>query len=138
MARVQEIRYGIEITKPFSKEMYDHNDRVSIEMKSNIKGAIEEAFRRAAGLIAADGGMEKGEEDLQEISRAICGYGFGDGYELADIVTETLYDLDNIANWSIHQEYGWLYKNGFVPEIEKGMVGFTAFDIYFSTDGYNN
>ena len=138
MARVQEIRYGIEITKPFSKEMYDHNDRVAIEMKSNIKDAIQEAFSRAAGLVAANGGIEKGEEDLQEISRAICGYGFGSGYELADIVHETLYDLDNIANWSIHKEYGWLYKNGFVPAVEKGMIGFTSFDIYFSTDGYNN
>ena len=28
--------YGIEITKPFSKEMYDHNDMVAKEMKENI------------------------------------------------------------------------------------------------------
>ena len=27
-----EIKYGIEITKPFSKEMYDHNNKVSQEM----------------------------------------------------------------------------------------------------------
>ena len=28
--------YGIEITKPFSKEMYDHNDMVAKEMRKNI------------------------------------------------------------------------------------------------------
>ena len=28
--------YGIEITKPFSKEMYDHNDMVAKEMRLNI------------------------------------------------------------------------------------------------------
>ena len=31
-----EIKYGIEITKPHSKEMYDHNDMVSSLMKKNI------------------------------------------------------------------------------------------------------
>ena len=66
MTKVLEVRYGIEISKPFSKEMYDHNDRVSIEMKSNVKDAIQEAFSRAAGLVAANGGIEKGEEDLEE------------------------------------------------------------------------
>ena len=132
MAKVLEVRYGIEISKPFSKEMYDHNDRVSIEMKSNVKDAIQEAFCRAAGLVAANGGIEKGEEDLEEISKAICGYGFGSGYELADIVHETLYDLDNIANWAIHEEYGWLYSKGLVPALSQGMVGFNTSHIYFN------
>ena len=31
-----KVQYGIEITKPWSKEMYDHNDIVSEEMKKNI------------------------------------------------------------------------------------------------------
>ena len=132
MTKVLEVRYGIEISKPFSKEMYDHNDRVSIEMKSNVKDAIQEAFSRAAGLVAANGGIEKGEEDLEEISKAICGYGFGSGYELADIVHETLYDLDNIANWAIHEEYGWLYSKGLVPALAQGMIGFTTSHIYFN------
>ena len=30
-------KYGIKITKPWSREMYDHNDIVSEEMKKNIK-----------------------------------------------------------------------------------------------------
>ena len=39
MARAKkpnEVKYGIEITKPHSQEMYDHNDMVSAEMKANI------------------------------------------------------------------------------------------------------
>ena len=39
MARAKkpaEVKYGIEITKPHSQEMYDHNDMVAAEMKSNI------------------------------------------------------------------------------------------------------
>ena len=31
-----EIKYGIEITKPWSKEMYDHNEKVAEEMKANL------------------------------------------------------------------------------------------------------
>ena len=31
-----EIKYGIEITKPWSKEMYDHNEKVASEMKANL------------------------------------------------------------------------------------------------------
>ena len=29
MPKVPEKKYGIEITKPFSKEMYDHNDKIA-------------------------------------------------------------------------------------------------------------
>ena len=31
-----KVQYGIEITKPWSKEMYDHNDKVASEMKANL------------------------------------------------------------------------------------------------------
>ena len=34
--KTPEIQYGIEITKPFSKEMYDHNDAIALDMKRNI------------------------------------------------------------------------------------------------------
>ena len=35
MPKVLEKKYGIEITKPFSKEMYAHNDQVAEEMRIN-------------------------------------------------------------------------------------------------------
>ena len=35
------MNYGIEITKPWSKEMYDHNDMVSQLMKLEITKSIE-------------------------------------------------------------------------------------------------
>ena len=33
MKKKNEIKYGIEITKPHSKDMYSHNDMVAKEMK---------------------------------------------------------------------------------------------------------
>ena len=54
-------RYGIEITKPFSKEMYDHNDAIALEMKRLILSEIHIAYSQAKGDIAADGGMSTGD-----------------------------------------------------------------------------
>ena len=34
-------KYGIKITKPWSKEMYDHNDKVSNLMKAEILLSIK-------------------------------------------------------------------------------------------------
>jgi hypothetical protein len=34
--KIIDTQYGIEITKPFSKQMYEHNDKVAEEMKANI------------------------------------------------------------------------------------------------------
>ena len=39
MKKKNEIKYGIEITKPHSKDMYSHNDMVAKEMKFNIRDA---------------------------------------------------------------------------------------------------
>ena len=33
MKKKSEIKYGIEITKPHSKDMYNHNDMIAEEMK---------------------------------------------------------------------------------------------------------
>ena len=40
-----EIKYGIEITKPHSQEMYDHNDMVATEMKTNILNKWNELLK---------------------------------------------------------------------------------------------
>ena len=76
MPKVPEKKYGIEITKPFSKEMYDHNDQVAKDMRVNIEYEIRDAHRRATGKVAAEGGMDKGESDLRNIVQSFTGYGF--------------------------------------------------------------
>ena len=38
--KTPKIQYGIEITKPHSKEMYAHNDSVAEEMRINIEYEI--------------------------------------------------------------------------------------------------
>ncbi len=116
--------HGIEITKPFSKEMYKHNDSVAEEMRTNVAEKIYDAYRRAIGEVAANGGMDKGEEDLRNIVRCFTGYAFGDGYDLMNIREEGIKTLNDAANWMLHEEYSYLCFKGIVPRTRFMMVGF--------------
>ena len=124
MKKEPKIKYGIKITKPFSKEMYDHNDKIASEMKLCIKFEINHAWQRAIGNIAANGGMAKGEEDLRKIVKSFSGYELGEGYDLDDIKDEGIRMVEDAANWMMHEEYSYLCFEGLVPRTSKMMVGF--------------
>ncbi len=117
-------RYGIEITKPHSTLMYKHNDAIALEMKRNILSEIHLAYSQSIGDIAANGGMDAGEKRLRKIVQAFTGYSFGDGYDLDDIKDEGINTLANVANWMLHEEYGYLCQKCLVPWIKMKMLGF--------------
>ena len=118
-----EIKYGIEITKPHSKEMYKHNDKIAEEMRTNGAHEIYDAYRRAIGEVAASGGMDQGEKDLRFIVKSFSGYEFGMGYDLQDIKNEGLKLIEDAANWMLHEEYAYLCFKGYVPRTHKMMIG---------------
>ena len=125
MAKKKEIKYGIEITKPFSNEMYDHNDAIALDMKRNILSEIHLSYSQANGDAASfDGGTDAGEKRLRKIGSAIEGSGYGEGYELDEIKDNIINSLANVENWYIHQEYGYLCSEGIVPKLPKKMLGF--------------
>ena len=124
MVKEAKIKYGIKITKPFSKEMYNHNDQVAKEMRINVEYEIRDAYRRAIGEVAANGGMDKGEKDLRYIVKSFSGYEFGMGYDLEDIKNEGLKLIEDAANWMLHEEYAYLCFKGYVPRTHKMMIGF--------------
>jgi len=130
--KTPKIQYGIKITKPHSQEMNKHNDTVSEMMKSNIKSELIFAYKKSIGEIAADGGMDAGEERLRTISKYICFAGFGEGYELKDIYNETDEDLEHMPNWQLDQEYDDMVDKGLVERIvdkegrKLGLVGFNS------------
>ena len=41
--------FGIKITKPFSKEMYAHNDKVAEQMKAELIKALNEETNVSVG-----------------------------------------------------------------------------------------
>jgi hypothetical protein len=132
--KTPKIRYGIEITKPFSKEMYDHNDAIALEMKRHILSEIHLAYSQAKGDIAANGGMSTGFDLLQEIVKCFTGCGYGDGFDLDEIRDEGINTLANTENWSLHEEYSWLCSKGIVPLLDAGMIGHNKVDSYVENE----
>ena len=139
MPKVKQIKYGIEVTKPHSKEMYTHNDKIAADMKRNIVSEIHIAYSTAQGELAAAGGMAGGDEKLRKIVQCFTGYAYGDGYDLEEILNDGLNTIHNTENWSMHQEYGYLVSEGIVPKLPMKMLGFDkvgkdAWDAYWEFD----
>ena len=122
--KTPKIQYGIEITKPHSKEMYAHNNAIALEMKRNILSEIHLAYSQAMGDIAANGGSDAGEKRLRKIVECIAGYHYGEGYELDDIKDQGINSLADMENWSLHEEYSYLCFDSIVPRTSKMMIGF--------------
>ena len=110
--KVLDVKYGIAITKPWSKEMYEHNDKVASEMKENIFQALNEAYSK------------DDETALREIGRSVCAYRFGDGYDMDEIHIEICRELDNVQNYWLNDEYPSLVRKGYVKDIKIGFVGY--------------
>ena len=124
MKKKNQIKYGIEITKPHSTAMYKHNDKIAEEMRINVAEKIYGAYQRAIGNFAANGGMDKGEKDLRKLVECITGFGYGDGYELMDVREQGITALNDCANWQLHEEYSYLCFEDIVPRTSKMMIGF--------------
>ena len=110
--KVNEIKYGIEITKPWSKEMYGHNDKISDIVKQNIESALFEIFK--------DGD----EKSLRKISKSICAHGYGDGYSFEDIYNETMDELDRCENYWLNEIYDDIVSDGFAPKLDVFFIGY--------------
>ena len=148
--KANEIKYGIEITKPHSKEMYEHNDKVAKEMKENILEAWEAEISKVEETIhnAELEATEWDEDNLKEsnpklvkLQRGVCYSGYGGGYSIADVNDEFLQELDTMANWQLHQEYGYLVSEGLVPKVKCSMLGHgddeTYYEVKFEGIGYD-
>ena len=132
MARAKkpaEVKYGIEITKPHSQEMYDHNDMVSVEMKANI---LDKWNRLIKGIdkdmdwtsiedntiIASANG-----EAVIKLQKLVCFSGYGDGYTVGDVDTEFRTELETMPNYMVHQEYSYGCFEGLLPRTKFMMIG---------------
>ena len=107
-----EIVDGIRITKPWNEDMYKHNDKVASEMKENIFNAIGDAFKN------------DDEDRLREIGKNVCAYGFGQGYELAEMHEEICRELDNIQNYWLNDVYPDMVNKKLVPATKHNFVGY--------------
>ena len=117
-----KVQYGIEITKPWSKEMYDHNDIVSEEMKKNIIKKWDTIVNRLD--MDQDWSLFSDDSEISKLQRGICYSGYGSGYTIQDVCDEFEKELDMMQNWQLHENYSYLSFEGIVRRTGFMMVGF--------------
>jgi hypothetical protein len=138
MAKSKKIMYGIEITKPWSKEMYAHNDLVLEITKTNIQKALDDAYApfKTEDTSEVESETESDEEGdltpqsqiyvgepMYNIAKAICGFGWIH-MSAEDIYEEATKTLDTSSPWWINEMYPDLVEQGFVEVVEPWFVGF--------------
>lgn len=124
MKKAKKIQYGIEITKPWSKEMYAHNEMVAEAVKVKVHIMWINAYN------AIDCTDEEFASDLEyaaeatpemiKIQKAITVYSFGHGYDVAEVARRVEQELEDAP----------LYRlNEIAEELELGLkVGFVGFN----------
>ena len=130
MKKAAKVEYGIEIVKPWSQAMYDHNDEVAEVVKEKVHAMWIDAYDTADQLAKADADEDfisfqdldwedTASEEMIRIQKAVTCYGFGFGYSIGQ-VAETVEDEIEEAPYfrlkDIAEELGL--------ELEKGFVGF--------------
>ena len=110
--KVLGTKYGIEITRPWNKEMYDHNDKVADLMKAELRLALKKSFK------------EENEELLREVASVIDTCGYGIGFEMEDIYNDALKNLEMVQNYWLNEEYPYGVTKGIVPSVELEFIGY--------------
>jgi hypothetical protein len=135
-------KYGIEITKPFSKAMYAHNDGVSTEMRDNIlKVWTNELLKMKeycdVNAMTADWDaydIKSIAPKLLAIQKGVQAIGYGSGYSLDMVDKEFRNELETMANWQLHENYSYLCFEGLVERTTLMMVGFDWEKMDYSTE----
>ena len=105
-------KYGIEITKPWSKEMYDHNDVVSETMKLNIKKALDASVKNTD------------DPKFVEIAKYICYYSFGEPWITDDNYNDAVRELEFMPNHMLAEDYPDMISSGLVPGTDVHLIGY--------------
>jgi len=100
MKKVAKVEYGIQIVKPWSNEMYAHNEAVADVVREKVEklwiAAIAEFKKEFDGndeMLECE--FTNASDGLKRIQRAVTVYGFGFGYDVnrvAEIVEQELED----------------------------------------------
>ena len=126
-----KFQYGIEITKPHSKEMYDHNEMVAEEMKNalltrwiSLIAKLEEDDRYLMDREWNEDDLKSECPELVKLQKGVCWSGYGSGYSIQDVQDEFKNELETMSNWQLHEEYAHLCFEDLVPRTRFMFVGF--------------
>ena len=134
MAKVKKVEFGIEITKPWSKEMYAHNEELADDLKDWVIDMWDEAYQLSKesyddfleddqeGLEFGDSDPHNFNETMINICEAVTYYNFGGGYTVDDIADEVEKELMTAAFWRL-KEIAEELEIDMVEEFGAGFVG---------------
>jgi len=124
MKKEAKVEFGIVITKPWSSEMYDHNEQVADIVRNEVEARwIVELmkFQADAGeSFMSDVEWIEVPETLRDIQRAITCYGFGYGYDVAAVAERVMQELEDAPTYRLKE-----IAEELEIELEKGFVGFS-------------
>ena len=127
MKKEAKVEYGITITKPWSKEMYDHNDEVAEVVRAKVLEMWNEAFKAAEvefvdedelGNEFTDMYWEAANEEMVKIQKAITYYSFTN-QNITEVAEEVVTTLENMPTFQLRELVEELEI-----ELEKGFIGF--------------
>jgi hypothetical protein len=131
MKKEIKMAYGIEIVKPWSTAMYDHNEQVA----EVVKEQVSDMWRAALSQLeeSLDTEDEEGYEiamldldwnvsftdPLLEIQRAVTVYSFGIGYSIKMVAERVEQELENAPTYRLKE-----IAEDLGLELEKEFIGF--------------
>ena len=100
MKKEAKVEFGITITRPWSLEMYAHNDMVA----DAVRILVTQRWENALNTFEEELGEEFMSDtewsvlataEMKEIQRAITCYGFGYGYDVAEVSKRVIQELED-------------------------------------------
>ena len=111
--------YGIEITKPWSQEMYDHNDKVLEIAKQNIQESLDAAYAELEPTAIVGAG-----DRIIDIAHNICSYNWRD-FENQQVYEDACKELHNSTYHWINNIYDYMAQHNLVKPLEQNFIGFS-------------
>jgi len=117
MAIPKIYKHGIEITKPWSKEMYTYNERIKEYMIREIMFCIDSLNNRATA---------------DKLAKIINPYGYGEGHNLESMKVDMLKNSENFENYWLAEIWDELIDAEFaIPNFGEGnevyhIIGFES------------
>lgn len=112
--KVIGVEFGIEITKPWNNEMYDHNDKVAELLKIELRNKLESIYK--------DGNCSKSELN---VFAGTVGSKYGSGFDVTTMYPEIIKELDWIQNYQLAEDIEWYVKKNLIKQPKIGFVGYT-------------
>ena len=129
MKKAAKVEYGIQITKPWSREMYAHNDEVAEVVRYAVHQmwmAAWNACEREVTDMDEQGDLlcymewDVASDEMKRIQKAVNGYGFGFGYSVEDVSLQVEEDIESAPYYRLKD-----IAEELEIKLEKGFVGFS-------------